>query len=361
MKEVKELWNLISVKEVVTKNGELIYTLERGDDSNDTRSAIENKERKEYKLNSICSISDTNWQNLIEGDTVSKQYDALGHTNVGKINIKLTQAIKSGETGLDQSPHKTSIVSDEAEKYMLTVTYVPTAKKNINYHTGSEITGNAGAVTNQINSKNTHIINVYAKGLQITKVDLNDVVLKGAKFALFRTARADETSDITINNKPFHSVAELDTGASGVASIDAIERLLPNEEYYLVETQAPAGYLMIEPIKVSLTIEDVYTPKPGSDTQETKPESGIYDWVQNSVLKLVVDSGVKRTDADNTDLTHTAIQANAVGDKAYYRIINNPGVELPHTGGIGTGVFKYCGLMLMAGSILYILSKRRSR
>ncbi|MBQ5552140.1 MAG: LPXTG cell wall anchor domain-containing protein, partial [Erysipelotrichaceae bacterium] len=108
-------------------------------------------------------------------------------------------------------------------------------------------------------------------------------------------------------------------------------------------------------------IEDVYTPKPGSDTQETKPESGIYDWVQNSVLKLVVDSGVKRTDADNTDLTHTAIQANAVGDKAYYRIINNPGVELPHTGGIGTGVFKYCGLMLMAGSILYILSKRRSR
>ncbi len=117
---------------------------------------------------------------------------------------------------------------------------------------------------------------------------------------------------------------------------------------------------MIDPIQVSLTIEDVYTPKLGSETQEKEPDSGIYDWVQNSVLKLDVDPGVKRTDAENTvDLTHAAIQANAVGDKAYYRIKNNPGVELPHTGGVGTKIFELSGLILMTVSVFYLFNKRR--
>jgi len=366
LKEVKALWEKISIKEVVSKSdsNHVIaeggsYTYEFKEDDSDGRPEINGRE--EFLLKDIVNLNEDQWQLLLNGTTVTIPYAKYGHASVGTIQILLTQNVREGEEDLSLSPHKAAVTGNSVEKYTLTVKYNMSNPSIGDWHTGSYGTGSSGNKANNLNKNNIHTINVYAKGLQITKVDLNDAVLKGAKFALFRTARADETSDITINNKSFHRVTELDTSTSGVASIDAIERLLPNEEYYLVETQAPAGYLMIEPIKVSLTIEDVYTPKPGSDTQETKPESGIYDWVQNSVLKLVVDSGVKRTDADNTDLTHTAIQANAVGDKAYYRIINNPGVELPHTGGIGTGVFKYCGLMLMAGSILYILSKRRSR
>ena len=105
---------------------------------------------------------------------------------------------------------------------------------------------------------------------------------------------------------------------------------------------------------------DVYTPKPGTETQTTKPETGIFDWIQNSSLVLAAESGIKRTNADNTeDLTHRRI-VNSNGEIVYYRIINNPGVELPSTGGPGTTLIYLLGIMLACiGGTGLMMKKRR--
>lgn len=216
----------------------------------------------------------------------------------------------------------------------------------------------SGSRAGNILKNNTHIINVYVKGLQITKVDLHDQILPGAKFALYRTARDGETTDLmTIDDNQYYKVADLDTSSTGIAVKDQIEQLEEGEQYYLVETQVPAGYIAISPISVNLSISDVYTPKPGTATQSKKPESGIYDWEQNTLLILDAES-VKQTNADNkVDLTHSGT-ANSNNETIYYRITNNPGVELPYTGGPGTGIFTILGLILIAGAGLLLLRRR---
>ena len=204
------------------------------------------------------------------------------------------------------------------------------------------------------------LINVYVKGLQITKVDLNDQILPGAKFALYRTARTGETSDLmTIEEGQYYKVADLDTSTTGIAIQEQIEQLNEDEQYYLVETQAPPGYIMLAPIPVNLLLSDVFTPKPGTATQTIKPESGIYDWVQNASLILDLESGVKRTDSDNTvDLTHS-VSANAENEIIYYRVTNNPGATLPNTGGPGTDLIYLLGIMLIGIAGMGLMMKRR--
>ena len=150
--------------------------------------------------------------------------------------------------------------------------------------------------------------------------------------------------------------------STGIAVKEQIEQLDEGEQYYLVETQTPAGYNTISPIAVNLSISDVYTPKPGTTEQTTKPETGIYDWTQNATLAMSADIGVRRTDADNTkDLTHT-VTSNSNSELIYYRITNNPGVSLPSTGSPGTNLIYLFGVMLtgLAGAGLVMRRKRKT-
>ena len=97
-------------------------------------------------------------------------------------------------------------------------------------------------------------------------------------------------------------------------------------------------------------------------TQTTKPEAGIYNWEQKASLILNAESGVKRTDVDNTvDLTHSGAAANSNNEIIYYRITNSPGVELPSTGGPGTTLIQLLGIMLagIAGAVLMMRKCRR--
>ena len=191
---------------------------------------------------------------------------------------------------------------------------------------------------------------MYVNGLQITKVDLNDKILPGAKFALYRTVRDGETDVMEIDGDEYYKVADLDTSTTGIAVKEQIEQLEEGEQYYLVETQVPPGYTAIDPIPLNLVLTDVYTPK---------PENGIYDWTQSAALTLDVDSGVKRTNADNTkDLTHSGT-ANSDNEIIYYRIINNPGAELPKTGGIGTTIFYVLGSLLVITGGIFLIARRR--
>ena len=364
LKELQALWNKVNVKEVVTKSdsddhrmsvdGDLTYSYSQ--DATDNRTEV--NARNEFPITSLAGVelTEDDWADLIGGQIKYIDYSAYGHEQVGTISIGLVPTVKNGEAGLIPSPHATTVTGQEVEKYVLSVWYTPKSASVSDWHTGSNGTGSRGVNTGNIRRANSHIINVFVKGLQITKVDLNDQPLIGAKFALYRTARSGETDLLEINGGQYHKVAELDTSSNGIAIKDQIEQLNTGEQYYLVETEVPAGYNGISPIPVNLNISDIYTPKPGTTTQTTKPDSGIYDWTQNASLVLNAESGVKRTNADNTaDLTHSAVTANSDMETIYYRITNNPGVELPSTGGPGTRLYTILGtiLILGAGALLW--------
>ncbi len=368
LKELQALWNKVNVKEVVTKSdsddhrmsvdGDLTYSYSQ--DATDNRTEV--NARNEFPITSLAGVelTEDDWADLIGGQIKYIDYSAYGHEQVGTISIGLVPTVKNGEAGLIPSPHATTVTGQEVEKYVLSVWYTPKSASVSDWHTGSNGTGSRGVNTGNIRRANSHIINVFVKGLQITKVDLNDQPLIGAKFALYRTARSGETDLLEINGGQYHKVAELDTSSNGIAIKDQIEQLNTGEQYYLVETEVPAGYNGISPIPVNLNISDIYTPKPGTTTQTTKPDSGIYDWTQNASLVLNAESGVKRTNADNTaDLTHSAVTANSDMETIYYRITNNPGVELPSTGGPGTRLYTILGTILILGAGVLLWRRRR--
>ena len=221
-------------------------------------------------------------------------------------------------------------------------------------------------------SINNHVINVFAKGLHITKTNEGfDQVLTGAKFMLYRTARSNDTASdiITLTglDGSWFPAATLDCSSDGMASLSSVEKLKEGEQYYLVETEVPAGYIRISPIPVEITTTDYYIQPAGSDIADdkstTKPSSGLYDLEQTATLSLNADSGIKRTsdETNTTDLTHSGIVASSNNETMYYRIANNPGVELPSTGGPGTNMLYFFGIMLTSLAGAGLVMKRRRK
>ena len=294
---------------------------------------------------------------------------AYGHGYVGDIVISLEQTSGCYSKG----NHATEEVGKDAE-FTLKVAYQPKTNSvretelgigTSDYHTtpGGSPGDPVPETGNNMTSSNHHVINVFAKGLQITKKDQSFTnPLTGAEFKLYRTARAGETTGlITIDGKQFYPVATLDMTSNSVAVIDKIEALKEGETYYLVETKAPAGYIMLaEPIPVILSLTNSYTPKPTGTATETKPESGLYDWVQKATLSLGPSGWVKRTDSTgDTDLTNTGMSADSQNETVYYEIANNAGCELPSTGGPGTRLFTILGSILILGAGLLLWRRRR--
>ncbi|HCG60621.1 MAG TPA: hypothetical protein DEV97_11585 [Lachnospiraceae bacterium] len=299
-----------------------------------------------------------------------------GHGHVGDIVISLEQTSGCYNKG----NHATEEVGKDAE-FTLKVEYKPRTNSNretelsidaSDYHTTSG--GSPGdpvpETGNNMTSSNHHVINVFAKGLQITKKDETfNKVLKGAKFALYRTARDGEANQEELKGVTgkYVKVADLDTSQDGYAVKDPVQKLKTGEKYYLVETQVPEGYLGLDhPIEVLLEIEDHYYPA-GTGIQFMKehegtaaPEAALYNWAQKATLTLADDPSVRRTEADGTgDITHEGLDPDSEVLRMYYSIANNPGAELPAAGGPGTTLYTLLGTLLAGFAGAFLLLKQK--
>lgn len=123
---------------------------------------------------------------------------------------------------------------------------------------------------------------------------------------------------------------------------------LAKGDYWLVETKTKEGYNLLKaPVKVELNI--AYA------TTWTKSEVWKKDETTNNEWKLV-----KRTENSTTFTgTQDSSSDNPIG-LVKKTIVNKKGFELPQTGGMGTFVFTFVGVAMMAAAvILFFTSKKK--
>ena len=167
---------------------------------------------------------------------------------------------------------------------------------------------------------------VYTYGIQVTKTDNGDTKLPGAEFNL---KQGEETlkfvKDGSVYRLPLTEEEDakasetLVTDENGLIMIKGLDL----GTYTLVETKAPDGYeLPANPETVIALADDA-------------DDSGKPD-------------GILNNDSDGT------FETTVVNTK--------PGI-LPVTGGIGTALFTICGLLLMSGAVILVVtvSRRKSR
>ena len=141
--------------------------------------------------------------------------------------------------------------------------------------------------------------------------------LTNAKFDLYRTATQDEVNaglaviipHTTVNGIKLEG--DLVTDANGTATFAKYEANGTNYDYYLVETQAPSGYNILDnAVKVNFT------------DAEVEATAGVYT----------------------------------------VKVPNSSGIQLPITGGTGTVIFTIIGIALMVGAVvLFVVSRKKAK
>lgn len=194
-------------------------------------------------------------------------------------------------------------------------------------------------------TKTEHIVITKPVKVQFSKVSADEDVtgnLPGAVFAVYKGTATDEiedelfsivadaaqTSDVTLPEGYNSDLLKADGTADGTITINGLDA---QEQYYLVEIVAPAGYA-VDDTPHQLIPGTTVTPNP---TRTTSTKDGV---------TTVTD-------------TYTFNDFTVTGDS----ISNTKLSSLPSTGGIGTTIFTIGGCAIMiAAAALYFASKKKS-
>lgn len=140
------------------------------------------------------------------------------------------------------------------------------------------------------------------------------------------------------NTKSWKKIKTLKTGTDGTVTHNG----LSNGTYYLVETKTNDGYnLLKKPIEVILNVQYTTT---------TKTESA---WVEDGNGQKQEKSKIEKTTFTDSDSTTEGIKVQ--------KVINKKGFTLPATGGIGTFVFTFAGIAMMAAAVILLITGKKKK
>jgi len=294
------------------------------------------------------AFSNTDLGSLTVTKTVSGDYTATD-TDAYPITVKKGDAFVTGTvngttityTGLSDTDPQYTVKAGDANKltfeklpvgeyvvtegsisnngYIITTTYI------VN---GTDAT-TASAIVIKGTAAAVDITNHYRNAkLNILKVEKNSVTpLQDAEFTLYKI---DETSISLSEDK--NTERKDTTNGQGQASFE----LLPIGYYVIRETRPPAGYVITG-------------------------ENSFYIEVTDTGINLLTkgdgapDTWVKTATSYGNVKTFTASDSGAQAT-----VENEPGTELPHTGGPGTGLFTILGSILAAGAGLLLWRRRKA-
>ena len=194
--------------------------------------------------------------------------------------------------------------------------------------------------------ENSTVVYTFAVKIEKTGED-GTTPLKDVKFDLYQEVDAETTGAITgasvpaglDNAKFWKKIDTLTTDASGIATHNG----LSNGTYYLVETKTNDGYnLLKKPIEVILNVQY---------TTITKTESA---WVEDT-------NGQKQVKSEITETTFTSADSTTQQGIKVQKVINKKGFTLPATGGIGTFVFTFAGIAMMAAAVILLITGKKKK
>ena len=280
-----------------------------------------------YSVNSTdksFSVSDLLPDGLtIDTDSIKVQID---ETDVDASNYTLDKTATAEYTfklSVDKSQYTTNWSGKGGKQ--LVITYTATLNNNdttaVNVKETNKVTfdySNYPYVGNS-HAQKTATVDVTTFAIKIDKYVKNDedAKLANAKFDLYRTATQAEVNAglaVTIPHTTENGIkleGDLVTDANGTATFAKYEANGTNYDYYLVETQAPSGYNILDnAVKVNFT-----------DT-EVEATAGVYT----------------------------------------VKVPNSSGIQLPITGGTGTVIFTIIGIALMVGAVvLFVVSRKKAK
>lgn len=301
-------------KTSVTKNEKVTYTIK-----------VEIPTYASQAVDKSFYVSDLLPDGLtIDTDSIKVQIDA---TDVDASNYTLDK------TATNDYTFKLSVDTDKyAERWsanggkQLVITYTATLNNDnttaVNVKETNTVTfdySNYPYVGNSHKQK-TDTVDVTTFAIKIDKFvkDQEADKLAGAKFDLYRTLTAAEIAagetgtpipHTGLNGKQLES--DLTTDNNGAATFAKYEANGTKYDYYLVETQAPSGYNLLDnAVKVNFTDADV------------EATAGVYT----------------------------------------VKVSNSSGIQLPITGGTGTVIFTIIGIALMVGAVvLFVVSRKKAK
>ena len=250
----------------------------------------------------------------IDGTDVDTAAYTLDTTAVAEYTFKLS---------VDTAKYAANWAADGGKQ--LVITYTATLNDNdttqVNTKETNTVTfdySNYPFVANS-HAQKTDTVDVTTFAIKIDKFvkDQEATKLAGAKFDLYRTATQAEIDAGKSVEIPHTSIQGIKlegdkvTDANGTATFAKYEANGTNYDYYLVETQAPSGYNILDnAVRVNFT-----------DT-EVEATAGVYT----------------------------------------VEVPNSSGIKLPITGGTGTVIFTIIGIALMVGAVvLFVVSRKKAK
>lgn len=183
----------------------------------------------------------------------------------------------------------------------------------------------------------------YTYEFDLVKINSENELLDNAEFELYTKPDAPRTPLSFLYDADTNTYKQVAAGTENATTTIVVHNGKVNIEgldadvattYYLHETKAPAGYnKLTEDIVIHLTATVNGENNVGSATL-------AYDKVEGSSVDAELDE-------------------DGNYDKGGVSVVNNTGVELPSTGGIGTTIFYVVGGMLAAGAVILLITKRR--
>lgn len=334
------------IEEVKENNYRTSYTgtISYDDNKKDINVTADGKVTGDFPLKSTVDIVVHNSDHDFTVDIpIYKQYVDNVDGNTETFTFKLTRVDENGteDSSTSFSKKTTLTVTGDQEidgkfiigyengekgKYYYKITEIPGANKAIQYDSSYYIVGvsvsdnTANIISIKKNGQdlveNGKVAFVNKSGMNVVlkKVDTADStkVLANARFDLYG-------SDYHSMNPEAQKIKEITTSSEGTAALG----FLKPGTYYLVETQAPDGYnKLTEPVKFNITSDGLKVMQGSNSSEVTEPDS-----TGNYILVVT----------------------------------NSSGIELPHTGGIGTFIYTLSGLLLMAIALMYGFVSRRRR
>lgn len=259
----------------------------------------------------------------------------VGSIKVARNGTDITSENTQYTLNTTTSPHYTFKLSVDTAQYaanwaadggkQLVITYTATLNDDgtteVNHKETNTVTfdySNYPYVENS-HAQKTDTVDVTTFAIKIDKFvkDQEANKLAGAKFDLYRTATRAEIDARKSEKIPHTSIQGIKlegdkvTDDNGAATFEKYEANGNKYDYYLVETQAPSGYNILDnAVKVNFT------------DAEVEATAGVYT----------------------------------------VKVSNSSGIQLPITGGTGTVIFTIIGIALMVGAVvLFVVSRKKAK